>query len=170
MRGRQRCFTYTYQCSDSADKITKKHYEKGEVNPMNGLKEKKLNNKGFSLVELIIVIAIMAVLIGVLAPQYLKYVEKSRQSADLDSIDGIVNAVTVYSADPANSIVDETLSCNSGTLNVGTQVAAALTDAGITNYPTMKSKAYQNWTIKFDATGLTFGGADGNTLQAAMGY
>ena len=43
---------------------------------------KKTNNKGFSLVELIIVIAIMAILVGVLAPQYLKYVEKSRVSAD----------------------------------------------------------------------------------------
>ena len=40
------------------------------------------NNKGFSLVELIIVVAIMAVLIGVLAPQYIKYVEKSRKSTD----------------------------------------------------------------------------------------
>ena len=30
--------------------------------------KKKMNNKGFSLVELIVVIAMMAVLIGVLAP------------------------------------------------------------------------------------------------------
>ena len=35
-------------------------------------KQKNLTNKGFSLVELIIVIAIMAVLVGVLAPQYIK--------------------------------------------------------------------------------------------------
>ena len=61
--------------------------------------EKKMNNKGFSLVELIVVIAIMAVLVGVLAPQFIKYVEKSRQSTDLTNLDSIKQVVESYFAD-----------------------------------------------------------------------
>jgi len=60
----------------------------------------KKNNKGFSLVELIIVIAIMAALVAILAPQYLKYVEKSRVSADQTTLDNLMTAVQVAVADP----------------------------------------------------------------------
>ena len=60
---------------------------------------KKMNNKGFSLVELIVVIAIMAVLVGVLAPQFIKYVESSRRSTDISNAQNIQSAVL---ADIAN--------------------------------------------------------------------
>ena len=60
---------------------------------------KKMNNKGFSLVELIVVIAIMAVLVGVLAPQFIKYVEKSRQSTDIQNVDSIRTVVEAYYSD-----------------------------------------------------------------------
>lgn len=61
---------------------------------------KKMNDKGFSLVELIIVIAIMAILLVVLAPQYLRYVERSRNSTDLQNATEIVTALQILAADP----------------------------------------------------------------------
>lgn len=64
---------------------------------------KKMNNKGFSLVELIIVIAIMAILIVVLAPQYLKYVERSRNSTDMQNATTLKTAVETYVADPEST-------------------------------------------------------------------
>ncbi|WP_330657948.1 type IV pilin protein [Anaerobutyricum soehngenii] len=63
------------------------------------LNKKKNDNKGFSLVELIIVVAIMAILVGLLAPQYLKYVEKSRKSADASNLDEMVRAIQIYAVD-----------------------------------------------------------------------
>ena len=58
------------------------------------------NNKGFSLVELIIVIAIMAILVGVMAPQLIKYIEKSKVSADTQAADSIHTAVLTAMMDP----------------------------------------------------------------------
>ena len=45
--------------------------------------------KGFSLVELIIVMAIMAILVGVVASQVIPYMEKSRQSKDQQQISSL---------------------------------------------------------------------------------
>ncbi|MDD6207312.1 MAG: type II secretion system protein [Clostridiales bacterium] len=48
---------------------------------------KTMDNKGFSLVELIIVIAIMAILVGVIGSQVIPYIEKSRVSKDKSTLD-----------------------------------------------------------------------------------
>lgn len=66
----------------------------------------KMNNKGFSLVELIVVIAIMAILVGVLAPSVTGQVDKSRKSKDDQNLDGLASAM-------ATAITDDLVSANS---------------------------------------------------------
>ena len=65
------------------------------------MKKFKENNKGFSLVELIVVIAIMVVLIAVLGSTILGYVEKSKYSKDVSALDSINTAVKTFVADPS---------------------------------------------------------------------
>lgn len=131
-------------------------------------KQKSLTNKGFSLVELIIVIAIMAVLVGVLAPQFLKYVERSRKATDVDNIQSVITAIQVYAADPAVASADKivasknaTLTFATGGLTIGgdnsTNVTKALTEASLTaSNIKMKSEAYKSIviTITVDAEGV----------------
>ena len=65
---------------------------------MNKIRNRK-NNKGFSLVELIIVIAIMAILAGILIPQFVKYISSSKVSGDIQQSENIYNAVAAQYAD-----------------------------------------------------------------------
>lgn len=124
---------------------------------------KKLNNKGFSLVELIIVIAIMAVLVGVLAPQFIKYVEQSRRSTDISNAEEIRSAILADIADGkitgSSDTAIEFVSYVSGTTypTTGTATIAASTIATapkiqgnltISAAP-IKGKAYY---VTFDAT------------------
>lgn len=62
---------------------------------------KKRTNKGFSLIELIVVVAIMAVLVGVMAPAYLRYVEKARRQTCYSNMDNVVREVQLLAySDP----------------------------------------------------------------------
>lgn len=71
-------------------------------------KQRSTNNKGFSLVELIVVIAIMAVLVGIIAPQFVKYVQQARKSSDTQNIDLLQNTANSVLADPGLKNLDDT--------------------------------------------------------------
>ena len=101
------------------------------------LNKKKQDNKGFSLVELIIVVAIMAILVGLLAPQYIKYVEKSRKSADASNLDEMVNAVQIYAADA--DVNDSTATDAPSTNLVAGQYTITIKGSGVEAKATDKS-------------------------------
>lgn len=116
------------------------------------MKEKKMNNRGFSLVELIIVIAIMAILVVVLAPQYLKYVEKSRVSSDAQTAVEFESAMSVLASDPDISLgtsktytVTSSSTTNPGVITISDDLKAAFTTAGSID-PT---KSYKYTSTKF---------------------
>ncbi len=67
---------------------------------MKKLREMKKNNKGFSLVELIVVIAIMVVLVAVLGSTILGYIDESKYSKDIQALDSIDTAMNLLVADP----------------------------------------------------------------------
>lgn len=136
------------------------------------MKKENMNDKGFSLVELIIVIAIMAILIVVLAPQYLKYVEKSRTSSDQTTVVEYINAMQVLAADPDVQLDDsKTYSLTNGTATVGgktvnvvktsTELESLLTAEGMLDATTAKQSVLQstsygsatiNIVLSYDAT------------------
>lgn len=91
-------------------------------------KEVKTNNKGFSLVELIVVVAIMAVLMVVLAPAMLRYVEKTRKQKDDTAASEVANALelalaeeSIYTKVSGNNTITATITVDAagnGTISV----------------------------------------------------
>jgi len=110
---------------------------------------KKMNNKGFSLVELIVVIAIMAVLVGVLAPQFIKYVESSRRSTDISNAQNIQSAVLA-------DIAEGKISGNASGSGISAGNPTALGEVPkIKGNKVPAAKDSTNWTVTYNASSGT---------------
>lgn len=135
---------------------------------MKKMCEKKRNNKGFSLVELIVVILIMAVIAVALAPQVMKWVGRSKESTDKNNIGQIESAVNAGVADYMAE--NNTATVPEATYNVtsaGLAVVGTVTDpapAGKTlkecieeamngKYPTVQQDGSKNFQIVIEKTG-----------------
>ena len=117
------------------------------------MKNIRKNNKGFTLVELIIVVAIIAVLTVVLAPQYVKYIEKSKVAADDNTAATMLQEVEVAIVDAAASGASITTGGDITIDENGTSADAAL-DADITAAMTAADGGWEN--AKLQQEGETY--------------
>lgn len=134
----------------------------------------KKNNKGFSLVELIIVIAIMAVLMAVLAPQFLRYVERSRLQSDNTALGEIANACKVAATDErvANAVADGATITVTIPLSASNALTVAATGGDATLNTAAETALGNELTATIGNTALTsntyVGAATAPTIQLVL--
>ena len=107
------------------------------------------NNKGFSLVELIVVVAIMAVLMGILVPTLVKNVEKSKKQKDASAIEEIRSTMVTTLADPTYSDIEATIVYDGTTIDVDTPKSISavkpITDTEVNTFLTAVSADVKDW-------------------------
>lgn len=107
------------------------------------------NNKGFSLVELIVVVAIMAVLMGILVPTLVKNVEKSKKQKDASAIEEIRSTMVTTLADPTYSDIEATIVYDGTTIDVDTPktitAVKPITDTEVKTFLTAVSADVKDW-------------------------
>ena len=95
-----------------------------------------MKNKGFSLVELIVVIAIMAILVGVAVPVYSSYIEKANKAKDEQLLGEINSAFAVALAGNAidiNTVTEADIPVNDGVVNLAGMTVNGVENAAIEN-------------------------------------
>lgn len=123
-----------------------------------------MKNKGFSLVELIIVIAIMAILAAAIAPALIRYIDKSRKSDDVAAAETVGTAVNAALAnEDAYSEVASNMngstdvwSANGGTALTSTSTFSGEMSANLGGEaPKVKYNKDNNttWSVKIQQSG-----------------
>lgn len=116
------------------------------------------DNKGFSLIELIIVIAIMAVLVAVIAPNLTKYLGSSKKQTDAKNLDEITQQVKNCIADAATQEIsvtagDITLDGSAASIASGSTGIETLLNKTLKDAKTVSKVTPSNKKVKVTLTG-----------------
>ena len=135
-----------------------------------------MKNKGFSLVELIIVIAIMAILAAAIAPALIRYIDKSRRADDVTAAGTIESAVLTAIANEkaydeavpgsgAKLVVSATKTTTSAVGDVFKSEIVSTLGQGVDIKYTKKSANAYNAYITSDGNVEVYIGKDGGSAQ-----
>ena len=122
------------------------------------------NNKGFSLVELIVVVLIIAIIAVALAPQVVKYVQKSRDNVALNNAATIKSAVQAAVAEYQGDTASDTYKlADAGYTFTVNKTASGISDADAKKLPDNLAKYIKenlgtadldkNHTVEIDKNG-----------------
>ncbi len=139
---------------------------------------KKNNNKGFTLMEMLIVVAIIAVLVAIAIPVFTNQLEKAREATDAANIRsayaevmacaltdegvGNKNSVNVTENKTGNQVTktyEKDVECTqkqTGWQNTSITEIAGLKTGDTTDGTQVSAKTLNGWTVKYDeVTGAT---------------
>ncbi|WP_122082150.1 pilin [Vibrio coralliirubri] len=112
-------------------------------------KSKRTNQKGFTLIELMIVVAVIGVLSAIAIPQYQKYVAKAEVASALATMTGIKTNVEAFAVE--NGEFPDGSSTNQTEADLG--VPSSIPSGDITF--TSASSAAGTITFAFDSSGVS---------------